>query len=380
MIDVPSLLKRAAEKSGYVRIRHEDKRAPADPTEICVGSYWGDMRSMFVLSSILLKRYKEQVKGSKYFVMVSWPGYEGLFPYVDEYWTIKDQSLLPGLYRDTQGFLNDSVREANFKRPLNWFFEDVVDYHEIKEFYNNGIQQKFWERFKHVKRSLPSVPSLAIMGEGLVQDMLKRQGPKIFIYPTTYVQQWHHGRIRWMRTEKKFWLALTERLLKEGVTPVVYRNFFAHDLSSELTTSCVYVADDDVLKVLGVMRNTGLVLDLFSGLSRLAIAARAPFVACVERAQYAGQREYEIDGLCCDSTLPREYIFAFPTIINYGEALSWRVNLFDGIMCKVAQMLEDIDKDSLPSTSESTVIVPYETVKKHKISRLGTRFIRVARD
>jgi hypothetical protein len=379
MNDVPSYLKRAADKIGFVRSRYDESRMPMHPQDICVMVFFGDMRSTFVLSSILLKRFREQVKGSKYFILCSWPGYDGLFPYVDEYWAIRDESVLDQFYRGSSGFHNLSEYEFSFRRSLNWFFEDVIDASSIEPYYNSGITHEFWERFKHIKRTLPSVPSIGIMGPGFINEFKSKPGDKVVIYPVRFMQHWRNGNLTYLRCDRSFWKRLVERLVAENITPVVYQNFSTYDMSTNFANQCIYVAEKDVSKILGVMRHTGCVIDIFSGISRLAIAARTPFIACDERSRYVGLKEYEIDDLCCGKELPREYIFTFPTIINRGIEDLWEINFFDGIVAKLKSLLTDINRDALPSTSECTVVVPYENVRKRKVLRLGTKFIKIER-
>jgi len=379
MNDVPSYLKRAADKIGFVRSRYDESRMPMHPQDICVMVFFGDMRSTFVLSSILLKRFREQVKGSKYFILCSWPGYDGLFPYVDEYWAIRDESVLDQFYRGSSGFHNLSEYEFSFRRSLNWFFEDVIDASSIEPYYNSGITHEFWERFKHIKRTLPSVPSIGIMGPGFINEFKSKPGDKVVIYPVRFMQHWRNGNLTYLRCDRSFWKRLVERLVAENITPVVYQNFSTYDMSTNFANQCIYVAEKDVSKILGVMRHTGCVIDIFSGISRLAIAARTPFIACDERSRYVGLKEYETDDLCCGKELPREYIFTFPTIINRGIEDLWEINFFDGIVAKLKSLLTDINRDALPSTSECTVVVPYENVRKRKVLRLGTKFIKIER-
>jgi len=380
MNDVPSYLKRAAEQSGFKRARYNDANLPSRPEDICVMVFFGDMRSAFILSSILLKRYREQIKGSKYFILCGWPGYEGLFPYVDEYWGIKSEEVLERFHKGAVGFYNISQSEFSYRRKLNWFFEDVVDFSVLEPYYDNGITQEFWERFKHVKRTLPSIPSIGVMDKGFLNSLVKTEGDKAVIYPVKYVQHFRHGRLVFLRGERNFWLGLAERMLADNITPVVFQDHSTYDLSTTLANECLYVAEQDVSRRLGVMRHVGCVVDICSGISRLAIAARTPFVSCDERARYVGLKEYEIDGLCCENALPREYIFSFATIINRGTEGLWEVNFFDNVVNKLKNLIKDIDKDALPSTSECTTVVPYENVRKRKVLRLGTRFIKVNQD
>lgn len=376
MLDTISILKKAADKSGFTRARYLDDKVPTSISNVTAMTFLGDMRSMFILSSLLLRRYREESKGSRYFILCSWPGYECLFPYVDEYWAIRDESSLPKLWNSTDGFDNKSSLIIEYNKQLNYFFERI-DWDDFRLYYNNGFQKEFFNKFRNLKPYLPTINSAASLGQMFLEKVAKAAGMKVFIHPVTHVTGWRLGKPRHVSASKKFWLAFAERLLKEGYTPIVYRDAAAHDLSVDLP-DCIHVYESDVAKVLAAMRSVGCVIDVFQGLSRLAIAARSPFLMVEERAKYNGIKDYEIDDLCSQN-LPKEYIFAFSTIIEHGDETAWNVNLFDVIVARLNSFLPLLDRDSWPSTAEVYDIVPYEKVRKRKSKKLGTKLLRVPR-
>ena len=71
--EIISILQRAAEKAGVKRTRYEDQKVPASIDNVCVLPFFGDLRSTCVLSSFLLKRYREESKGSKFSLCVAGP-------------------------------------------------------------------------------------------------------------------------------------------------------------------------------------------------------------------------------------------------------------------------------------------------------------------
>ena len=91
---------------------------------------------------------------------------------------------------------------------------------------------------------MPSVPSAAILDMRFNKELAKRQGYKIFIYPSLYVQSWGQQQLTQEKSSKKFWIALAKRLSQEGFIPVVYKNFFTHDISPELTNECIYFEEN----------------------------------------------------------------------------------------------------------------------------------------
>ncbi len=92
-LPVPQILKNAADKTGFRRVRYSEKKIPTSISNVTVFLFLGDIRSSFILSSLLLRRFREESKGSRYFILCSWPGHEALYPYVDEYWEISEDLL-----------------------------------------------------------------------------------------------------------------------------------------------------------------------------------------------------------------------------------------------------------------------------------------------
>lgn len=376
---ISETLQRAADKGGFLREKYVSANIPTAKENISVMMFFPDVRSSFIASSILMKRYREEMKGSKYFILVSWKGFESLYPYVDEYWTLKDSSLFRRIYENTNGLENKSKLLDTFKRELNWFFEDVSDHSELTPFYNQGITQNFIDRFRKVKMFLPQVPSANALDKTVLQQMVHRPGYKIVIYPSLNVYSWNNGCVEWIKTKKEFWIALAKRLYDEGLIPVILQNYFTHDISKEVTDECIFLPDHDLSHALAVMRHCGCVIDVYSGVSRLAIAARCPFLAFDDRKRYSELKEYEIDDLC-GFNIPKEYIYGFSTILENGDKNVWNVNVLDSIMSRLLKFLPDLDRDQWPSTMESEVPVAYASVRKRKVKKLGAKFVKVDRD
>jgi len=375
-METPEILKRAAQKAGFKRTKYIEKNIPTSMEQIVVMSLFCDVRSMFVASSLLLHRIKEEAKGSKYFILCSWPGFESLFPYADEYWSVA--SPPEHFYKACDGFKNNSDLAITLPRELNYFFKDTMSYDSLKPYYDNGITQEFFDRFRNIKRFLPAIPSSAILGNEFNLELGQRPGYKIFIYPSKEVRNWFQGKQKMINAPKDFWIELIKELVAARYCPVVYCDQMAHDLSPELTKECIHIRNKDTAGIMAAMRATGCVLDVFNGISRLAIPARCPFIALDDRLRFAGHKEFEIDDLC-SSRLPKEYIFSFSTIIASGDIMSWKFNIFKNIIAKLNKFMPTLNRDSWPTTSEEYKVVPYETIRKHKSKKLGTRFIRVER-
>lgn len=380
MISVGEFLKRAADRNGFNRDRFEDRQVPTDFTNVCVLPFFGDLRGSAILSSFILPRYREEVKGSKYFIIASWPGMQGMFPYCDEYWSFADQSALKRIYEAGDCFKNRAETVTTFIRNMNEFFRDVVDVADLSKFYNSGFTNYFFERFRDTKRFLPFLPSSAILGKDINRDLMSKPGYKVFIHPSVFCKFWQGGMTHSVRSKREFWTELCNFLSSNGYTPVVWQNFSSWDLSEGLTGSHILFRENDYVRAMSMMRSCGCVLDVFNNISRLSLMARTPFLCVEERNRHFYTKESEIDDLM-SLGVPHEYIFTFGTILTEGNPAFWSKDIFRNIAVRLEQLLPNINRDGLPSTSESYEAVPYgKTVQSRKRKKLGTRFIKVIYD
>lgn len=377
---VVDFLKRASDRNGFHRDRFEESKVPTDHSDLVIMPFWGDVRSMCVLSSLLLHRYRYEAKGSKYFILASWPGFQGLFPYVDEYWSMTDEAHLKRFYEQSDGIRNKGDLATVYLRNLNEFFRDVVDIREIEKYYFNGLTNAYFERFPETRRFLPFIPSAAILGKEFSRELATKSGYKVFIHPSIFVKQWYMGKAKNIRSKKEFWTELVEKLLANNYVPVIWQNYLSYDISQEFVGRCIFTGEKDVVQVLAAMRATGCVLDVFNSLSRIAILARCPFLCVDERIRYSNQKEYEIDDLC-GLGVPKEYIYTFSTIVTDGNPQNWSHDIFQSILYKLDNFVTELDRDTWPSTGETSEAVSYKKlVRTNDAKKLGTRLLRITRD
>lgn len=380
MSSVADFLKRASDKTGFIRERFEERKIPTDNSNLIIMPLFGDMRSMSLVSSLILQRYREESKNSKYFILASWPGLQGLFPYVDEYWAINDEAHIKRFYEQSEGLRNKSDLYTIYLRNLNEFFNDVVSFKDLVPFYNNGLTNGFFENYKDTKRFLPFVPSSTYLGKDFNKDLATKAGYKVFIHPSLFGKQWNVGKSKNIKCKKEFWTELVNKLLENGYSPVIWQNYLSYDISQEFAGKCLFVNDSDIVKVMSAMRATGCVLDVFNSLSRLAILARCPYIAVDERSRYFNLKEYEMDDLCGNS-IPREYIFTFSTIISDGSPYNWNQDIFHSILKKLEKFLPELNREDWPSTGGSSQIIPYkEFVRNVKRKKFGTRLLKITKD
>lgn len=373
MNEIADYIKRAAERTGFKREFYVEKNMPTQASNVLVIPFYGDMRSTFLLSSLILKSYK-QLHHDKYIILCSWPGMAKLFPYVDEFWSIQDESVIKTLAIEANNFYNESNLSIDITRSLAEVV-NVVTSRDIKTYYDNGFTQKYWSEFKEIRKFLPEVPSSNKISSGFKQQMEARVGKKIIVYPASKMRSKQSGKTILLPILKEFWLALIERLVEEGYVPVVYQNQFTYDVSRDLADKCIYLVPKNIEDVLAAFRYADCVLDIHSGISRLAIASRSPYLSVIERSIFIEDKDYEIDDLC-GKGLPRQYIFSFTTMLMTGSPTEWKISILDNIMVRLKEFLPQIKQSSLPSTNELYETVSCDSIRQRKAKRLGMAFIK----
>jgi len=369
--DIATFIKRSCEQSGFERIRYDDDKVPTSFSNVSIILLYGNVRSQFIVSSLLLKPYIES-RPSRYFVVCSWPDSDILFHYADEFWSCPDAEILKLMSRHARTLDNGSDTCLSLERTLHRYFEEVITYDTLKKYYDSGFTKEFFTKFKNIEYHLPFIPTLPL---DLSKKFAKIGGTKkVFIYPTRNVQSWNKKEVN-VTSSENFWLRLVETLLDVGYTPVIYHNYATYDLSTKFDAStCIHIDNKPISSVLSAMRNSDCVVDIFSGISRYALIARCPFVAMDERRRYEATREYEIDDLCAQQ-IPREYIFANTGLV--GEAPSRIV--YEGVVNKLDKMIEDLDRNHLPPTGETTQILSYNQLRNRRTRKLGTKLFKVER-
>lgn len=377
---VTELLKKAVDRGGFVREKFEESKQPTDSSNLLAIPFFGDIRSTFLFSSIFLHRWKEILKPSKYVVLCSWPGMSNLFPYVDEYWSPKDVSQFRSLLLHANGFKNHSEISAIHMQNLNEFFRETADVKSIVlPYYDRGIKQDFFESFGYLKRFLPGVSSSAILGKEFNNNLVRFSGHKVLITPTIHAKIWKNGSVVNNIIPKLFWKHLLEHLCANGYTPVVWQNYMTYDLSSELTDKCVFFVEKEMTKVLALMRSVGVVVDIFQGLSKFALAARCSCISYNERMSFNNLKEYEVEDLC-NSGVPIRNIFTFGTLIGGNNPSIWSDQIYKGLVKNLDDFVPSLDRDSWPSTNESYEKITYDQVRVIKRKDFGLKLFDVKRD
>jgi len=367
---IQEFVSRAAHQTGFERERYVEANLPTITSKIIVILLLGDFRAQAVFSSLLLHAYLKKSVEKKYVILCSWPGQAGLFPYVDEYWSITDTHSLRDLSQKVLGFENTDEKFGIYARSLRRYFEAVLTPEDFEHLYDLGFTENYFKAFGDLVCFYPSVPTANLE---LQKKLNERPSPKVFIYPARTGQAWYEKQILF-KFNQDFWAELCQLLVSNHIVPVVYQNYSTFEVDSFFGDKCIYTTDRNWLNILSIMRSCNCVLDILSGVSRFAFLARSPSLVCDDRQRYFSTKDYELLDLI-GREIPCRYIFSWPTMIesgNYKEVLEQIVNVLMPYLAKIRNY-------ELPSPAEYYVPVSYDLVKEKKSKRLGMKFVKVER-
>jgi hypothetical protein len=366
---IEEFVSRAASQVGFERERYIEANLPTVTSRLLLILFLGDLRAQVIFSSLLLHRMVDKLYSKKYVILCSWPGQADLYPFVDEYWSISDLHALKDLAQGAIGMNNQDSKFDVYARSLRRYFESVLIPEDFSKFYNKGLTKDYFHTFQDILVYYPNVPATNTQLHRRISSYPK----SVFVFPARAGQTWHKKEIAF-KFPKSFWIELCQGLLARGVTPVVCQNYATHEIDNHFGEKCIYVTDRNWCNVLSAMRTCRLVLDVCSGISKLAHLARVPAVVCDDRQRHFAMKDYETIELI-GRTLPCRYVYTFPTMIesgHYEHVLEQVNNVVENYMPSVVEY-------DLPSPNESYVPVSYDIVKERKMKRLGLKFIKVER-
>ena len=361
MSEVSEYIRRVIERSKLTRESFSDQAAPTSFAKIRLIPFFGDLRSEFVFSTLLLPRLFK----NDYVIVCSWPGHSGLYSGIGEYWSVDNEAALAELVRHTHRFENTKANQ--YERLLLRYFDNVTAVDTfISGYYHDGFQQKYLDEFDGVEYHLPALPSVNLTWQDAGTAKHKS---RIFLAPAKYITRWGQGQQVSMFTERSFWSELIDELLRRDYFPILMQNYGTYDMSTDFGADCAYITEQNILALLGVMRGCDCALDIFTGLSRLALAARTPYLVCDERQRYFATKDYILDDLC-GVGIPKTHLFSFAPFVTTHSA----TRIVSAIVNRVDDFIPTIDQSVLPPTIESEQILSYGKVRKREVQRIGARF------
>lgn len=327
--DTSHFLQRAADKLGYNREFFVEKDIPKDTSDIRVLVCLWDIKSLSIFSSLIFNHLSKN--SGKYTIIVSWPGFKALFPNVNEFWSLKSLSEYRVLALGAGDGRNTSEAILPLVRGLNYYFEDVQE-EAILDYFDNGFTERYFREFKNIYKFLPNIQSL----NSQFQSQINSKKNCVILFPCIKINLWRAKVLEKIDIPKDFWLYLCKRLLEEGYTPFLYQNQFTYDLSPELTDQCLYMGAEKLEQILSIFNQVGLVIDIFSGISKLASIARCAAIVVDQHLRYVEQKDYQFDLFIQPSQVKN--IYSFPLTASQGDEESWRVGFVDNLLNNLKQM------------------------------------------
>ena len=381
MNSVVDFLNRTSNKLGFKREVYNDADVPTDLDNLIIVPVFADFKYSFLLSTLLLDGFKNKIKGSKYLISCSYPGFSHLFKKSNEFWSFTDFQYFKNVFENSNSFENTSMFQTNITRSLNENFRNVVNSDEFGDYYKNGFKDNFWKQYSELNSYYPMVPSSAVLAKDFLRLINEHSGYKVFIFPSLYLNSWNSGRVAKLNSKREFYVELINYLKNENIFPVIWNHQLGFDLTEDFKdgTDCLFLNEYDMSKVLSAMRLTGCVLDLFSGVYWLANLARTPCIVYDERNKYFNTKEYELFDISKMET-PSKLVFSFVNSIVNGNKDSWHNDMFKSIKNDIINFVPFLDRDTWTTTSEFNKTTSINSIRKIHNRKFGTRFIKISKE
>lgn len=374
---ISDFLSTTANKLNFNREKFIEKNVPSNFDQISVFFALGDLRSTAAISSMILPRIRKEKKALRYFIVFGYPNFSCLYPYADEYWSFNNPEKLEQIYYSSCGLDNNSNLKTIYLRHLNENFREVLKQEDLSNIYDGCIKTPFWESNKNLRIILPQVSTSLVNFNSDIQNKFNKLGDKkIFIFPNKNIQIFRKNKLVFENVSMYFWKNLIKSLIDLNIGVVCLKNNLTYDLSTEFVNEekVLNFSENDIEKIMALMRMTGCVLDFFSGIGRFAAIARTPYVCIDERYRYFNFKEYEYEDII-GKNIPIERMFVFADLINPVNNLF--ENVAKNIIKKIDSVFNGLEKiKGLPNASYIDYVSNYENVRYYQNQKLGVKFIK----
>lgn len=374
---ISDFLSTTASKLNFNREKFIEKNVPSNFDQISVFFALGDLRSTAAISSMILPRIRKEKKALRYFIVFGYPNFSCLYPYADEYWSFNNPEKLEQIYYNSCGLDNNSNLKTIYLRHLNENFREVLKQEDLSNIYDGCIKTPFWESNKNLRIILPQISTSLINFNSDIQSKFNNLGDKkIFIFPNKNIQIFRKSKLTFESLSIDFWKNLIKSLIDLNIGVVCLKNNLTYDLSTEFVNekNVLNFSENDIEKIMALMRMTGCVLDFFSGIGRFAAIARTPYICIDERYRYFNFKEYEYEDII-GKNIPIERMFIFADLINPANNLF--ENVAKNIIKKIDSVCNGLEKiKGLPNASYLDYVSNYDNVRYYQNQKLGVKFIK----
>ena len=372
-LTVSDFLKITSKKLNFQREKYLEKNIPNNYDQITVLFNLGDLRNTLSLSSMILPRYRKETKSLRYFIVFSYPGFSSLFPYADEYWSFDQDNFLK-IYNGSCGLDNTNNLKTIYLRHLNENFREVIKAESFNDIYEHFFLKRYWEKNKNIRIILPQIINSLASNDVFIDKYSKiNLEKKVFIFPNKTMQIIRKGKLIYEEIKSEFWINLIKKLLENNISVFCLKHPLTHDISAEFIESknALFFNETDINQIMSIMRMSGCVFDFFSGVSRLAMVARTPYILADERIRYFNYKEYEFEDVVGES-LQGERFFIFADLMNANN------DLYNNIASNIISKIDKINKNNKGILSSEFIdkLSNYQNVRYYQSKKMGINFLK----
>lgn len=372
-LTVSDFLKITSKKLNFSREKYVEKNIPNNFDQITVLFNLGDLRNTLSLSSMVLPKFRKETKALRYFIVFSYPGFSSLFPYADEYWSFDPENFFK-IYNNSCGLDNSINLKTIYLRHLNENFREVIKAESFNDIYDHFFIKRYWEKNKNIRIILPQVINSLASNDSFVEQYSKINiNKKVFIFPNKTMQIIRKGKLIYEEIKYEFWVNLIKKLLENDVGIFCVKHPLTYDMSAEFTENknILFFNEIDINQIMALMRMAGCVFDFFSGISRLAIMSRTPYILADERIRYFNYKEYEFEDVVGES-LHGERFFIFADLMNANN------DLYNNIASNIINKIDKIKKNSKGMLNSEYIdkLSNYQNVRYYQSKKMGLKFLK----
>lgn len=310
--DIKEIIETAAQRGSFIREKFDSRNLPDSMQKIIVLPVFSEISHLMVFANLILPSIRNDINfKDKYIIIVTWKGFAKFLPQADEVWSIKSTDNIDRFYEKVDGMMNKSEALSVVHRSLNEYFRNVVEPIRFANWFQNGFNRQNINR-DVIQIFKQSIPNINYLNQNVVKNINDLGENKAFIIPFKYIKRWHLGKVVLHKLSPVFYQNVIDGLIAKNCKCVVLKNYLSFDLSKNyLDNKNVFsIQEDDWFLVMAYMLATKMYVDLFSGISSLAMYCGCRSISIVERNFHTVSNSLELES-CMTNNNTDVKLFSF---------------------------------------------------------------------
>ena len=298
--EVNNILDSAANKCGMIREKFVENKVPEEYQKIHVIVHYGEFDHVFVFNNLIFPELKKTQYKDKYVILVTWNGFGNIITGVDEVWSLKNNDINEKLYEKANGLRNYSDTFTIIIRNLNEHFRNVVKVEKFENIFYHGYNFNYFKSNKKIDIVKKQTINVNYLNKSVIENISGlNPRSRVFLIPFKFIRTIINGKVVYYKISSNFWSNIINRFLDKDFGLVLLKNSFTYDMSGEFVNkqNICMIHDHNWLNVISYIKQTGLFVDMFSGLSCFAQYANCENVTLVERSFYNQMNLNQIEDL-----------------------------------------------------------------------------------